>query len=178
MRAGRNVGVLIEPLADSQPQAPERHVVRHIRRSDRAEENGIVLLERLNAAFRHQCTGSLVARRAPVEMRDFERELAVARRAGLQDFDGRANDLAADAVAGDGRDLIRSHRRISESAGSKPSGRPASRPAGPDISRGQAKSFARPRSAGDEHRANVFTFFEDGIEPERCAGTGAARSDQ
>ena len=128
-----NVGVLIKPLADSQPQTPERHVVRHIRRADRAEENGIVLPERLNAPFRHQYTGSLVTRRAPVEMRDFERELAVARCAGLQDFDSGANDLAADTVAGDGRDLVRSHRRISESAGSKPPGRPASRPAGADI---------------------------------------------
>ena len=36
-----NVGVLVEALADRQPQSPQRDVIGHVGRADRAEVNGV-----------------------------------------------------------------------------------------------------------------------------------------
>ena len=48
--AGRpHVGVLVERLADREPQAPQRDVVGHVRRADRAEKDRVVVLDLLEA---------------------------------------------------------------------------------------------------------------------------------
>jgi hypothetical protein len=60
-------------------------------------------------------------------VRHIERETAVARGASLQDFKAGADHFLADAVAGDGGDLVRSHRRLSEPAILMAPKRPSSR---------------------------------------------------
>ena len=44
-----HIGVLVEALADRQPQPPERDVVGHVGRADRAEIDGVEFLERRRA---------------------------------------------------------------------------------------------------------------------------------
>ena len=53
--AGRaDIGILIEGLADGEAQAPERQVIRHVGRADRAEIDGVETLQLIDAAFGHQ----------------------------------------------------------------------------------------------------------------------------
>ena len=63
-----HVGVLVERLADREPQAPQRDVIGHVGRADRAEQDGVVILDQVAAVRRHERAGLLVALRAPVEM--------------------------------------------------------------------------------------------------------------
>ena len=108
--AGRaHVGVLVEGLADGEPQAPQRDVVGHVGRAGRAEQDGVVALDQVEAVLRHEGAGLLVALRAPVEMVEGEREAAVALGAGLQHLDARGDHLLADAVAGNGGNAIGAH---------------------------------------------------------------------
>ena len=78
-RVGPHVGVLVEALADRQAQAPERDVVGHVGRADRAEEDGVEGLQLLEAALGDVGAVLQVAVRAPVEVLDLEREAAVLR---------------------------------------------------------------------------------------------------
>ena len=50
-RAGPHVGVLVEALADRQPQAPQRDVIGHVGRAHRAEEDRVERLEPVEAAL-------------------------------------------------------------------------------------------------------------------------------
>src|SRR5262249_24440425 len=47
------VGVLVERLADGQAQAPQGDVIRDVRRTDGAEQDGVELAELLGAVGRH-----------------------------------------------------------------------------------------------------------------------------
>ena len=62
-----HVGVLIEPLADRETEAPERDVVRNIGRADRAEINGIERAQPIEAVRGHHATVPAMVFRAPVE---------------------------------------------------------------------------------------------------------------
>ena len=67
--AGRaDVGVLVERLADREPQAPERDVVGHVRGADRAEVDRVEAAQPVVAARRHHHAVPLVVVRAPVEV--------------------------------------------------------------------------------------------------------------
>src|SRR5687768_12727157 len=103
-QAGRaHVGVLVEALADRQAQAPQRQMVGHLGRADRAEEDGVELLQLLEPARRNVGAGFLETLRAPVEIPELDAEVAGQL---LQHFDAGRNDLVADPVAGDRRDAV------------------------------------------------------------------------
>src|SRR3954453_14087205 len=69
-----HVRVLVESLADRQAQAPERHVIGHVRRAHRAEQDGIERLQALESPVRYVLAGLLEALRAPVEVLELEPE--------------------------------------------------------------------------------------------------------
>ena len=83
--AGRaDVGVLVERLADREPQAPQRDVVGHVRGAHGAEVERVEAAQLLVPAGRHHDAVLLVVVRAPVEVGDVELEAAVALGAGLE----------------------------------------------------------------------------------------------
>ena len=123
---GPHVGVLVEALADRQAQAPQRHMVGHVRRADCAEEDRIELLQRLQGLVRHVGAGLEEALRAPVEWREMQGEAVVLLRERLQDLLAFSDDFDADAVARDGRDPVGLHAAFFE-----PSARMASATAAP-----------------------------------------------
>src|ERR1700712_1641805 len=45
--------ILVEALADRQPQAPQRNVIRHVGRAHRTEKDGIEFLQFLQPVRRH-----------------------------------------------------------------------------------------------------------------------------
>ena len=52
-----DAGVLVEPLADRQPQPPEADVVRHAGPADRAEVDGVEPLQALQPVRVHHAAG-------------------------------------------------------------------------------------------------------------------------
>jgi hypothetical protein len=104
-----DVGVLVEPLADRQAQAPQGDMIRNVRGADRSEENGVEGPELLQSVVRHHRTGLLVAIRPPVELGDVQFEPAVAFCQGIEDLQARRNDFGPDAVGGDGGDFVGVH---------------------------------------------------------------------
>ena len=104
-----DIGVLIERLADREPQAPQRDVVGHVGRAGRAEQDGVVIPDLVAAVLRHHDAVLLVVFGPPVEMVDLEFEIAVALRQGVQHLDACGNDFGADAVARDGCYGVRLH---------------------------------------------------------------------
>ena len=71
--AGRaDIGVLVERLADREPQAPERDVVGNVGGADRAEIDGVERLQLLPAVGGHHDAVLLVVIRSPVEGFEFE----------------------------------------------------------------------------------------------------------
>ena len=100
-----DVRPLIEVLADSQPQAPEADVIGHAGPADRAEVDGVELLEYLQAVLRHHPAGARVVLAAPAELVPVEREGPGA--AGGQRVEHLApggHHLPANAVRGNHRD--------------------------------------------------------------------------
>src|SRR5688572_3578636 len=104
-----HVGVLVERLADRQPQSPQGDVIGHVGRAGRAEQDGIVMLDLVAAVGRHHAAMLLVVVRSPVEAVDLEREAAFPARQRLQHLDARGNDFGANPVAGDGCDPVGFH---------------------------------------------------------------------
>jgi hypothetical protein len=101
--AGRtDIGVLIERLADRQPQAPKRDVIGHIRRAGRAEQDGVVFPDLVAAILRHHDAVFLVVLGSPGEMVNVEFEVAVALRQGVQNLHACGDDFGPYAVARDG----------------------------------------------------------------------------
>src|SRR5262249_15378749 len=106
---GAHIGVLVERLADGEPETPQRDVVRHVWRAGRAGPDGGVAADPVEAVRRHEGARALVAPGAPVEMVEGEREAAVASDARLQGLHAGGNHLGADAVARNGGDAIAAH---------------------------------------------------------------------
>ena len=76
-----DVGILHEGLADRQQQPVQRDRVRHLRRpADRAEQDGIEALQRLDAVGRHHRAGLLVEGAGPGEFGAFQAQSRPCRR--------------------------------------------------------------------------------------------------
>jgi hypothetical protein len=73
-----HVGVLVEALADLQAQAPQRDVVRDVRISGRAEQDGVLVADGVQAIGRHHHAVLAVVVAAPVEVLELEAEAAAA----------------------------------------------------------------------------------------------------
>ena len=104
-----HVGVLVEALADRQPQSPQRHVVGDLLAAHRAEEDRVEALQLLQAALGNVVPVLQVELRAPGEMLDLEGEAAVALREGFERLEARGDDFGADAVPGDAGELVFAH---------------------------------------------------------------------
>src|SRR5690348_14012064 len=96
------IGVLVERLADGEPQSPQRDVIWNVRVTRRAEEDGIVVADVVAAVLRHHAAMLLVVFAAPVEMVELEAEAAVAFRDGVHRLDAGGDHFGTDAVARDG----------------------------------------------------------------------------
>ena len=102
------VDVLLEAPPHRQQQLADAQVVRHVRAAHRAEQNGVELLELLEAVSGHHPAVLLVIAAAPGEARPAQAGLvAPHRRVGHAD--GLFDHLRADAVAADHRHLESCH---------------------------------------------------------------------
>ena len=107
--AGAEIGVLVEPLADRQPQPPERDVVGHARPADRTEEDRVELRQPLQRVVRHQRAVGQVVLTAPGKRLGVQPERTGDLGRGVQRLDPFRHDLLADAVARDDSDVIAVH---------------------------------------------------------------------
>ncbi len=99
------VHVLLEALANGENQR-RRRAVGNAWRADRAEIDRIERRQALEAVGVHHPAVLFVELAAPGKLGERERHVAAAR-GGLERGDAGRNDFAADAVAGDDRDLER-----------------------------------------------------------------------
>jgi hypothetical protein len=108
--AGRpHVRVLVEALADLQPQAPQRDVVGNVRVAGRAEEDRVLVAQRIQAIGRHHRAVCAEVVAAPVEMLELEAKAGGGVGQGLQHLLAGRHHFLADAVAGNGRDAVSVH---------------------------------------------------------------------
>lgn len=106
---GSHVRILIETLADRQPQTPQRNMVRHVRRTYSPEENRIERLEFLEAPLGYVMPVLPVIRAAPREVFDLDPVTAIMRGEPLEHLHTGSDDFDADAVSRDRRDFVRAH---------------------------------------------------------------------
>src|SRR3546814_2084335 len=59
-----HIGVLVEALADGQPQLPEGDVIGNVRIAHRAEVDGIEAAQDIDAVLRHHAAGPAIAIRS------------------------------------------------------------------------------------------------------------------
>ena len=111
-----DIGILVEWLADREPEPPQADMIRHVGRTHRTEVDRVERAQQLVAAGRHHGTLAPVALRAPVEPLDLEREPAIARGASRQHLEPGLDHLGPDAIARDGRDPICAHAAHSRQA--------------------------------------------------------------
>ena len=106
---GTDIGVLIERLADREPEAPEADMIGHVRRADRPEIDRVRAPDLIEAIGRHHQTRGPIMVRSPVEPIEgpFEPTLALSQR--LEDLEAGGNDLLADAIAGNDGNPIAPH---------------------------------------------------------------------
>src|SRR5438876_727803 len=69
-----HVGVLVEALADLQTQAPQRDVVGDVRVAGRAEQDRVLVANRVKAVLRHHDAVLAVVVTAPIEILELEAE--------------------------------------------------------------------------------------------------------
>ena len=86
-----HVRVLVEALADRQPQSPQRDMIGHVGRADRAEENRVERLELLEPAFGNVIAVLQVVVAAPRKVLDVELE---SRRRGRRALRGLSSPAA------------------------------------------------------------------------------------
>ena len=106
---GTHVGVLVERLADREPQAPQRDVVGNIGRADGTEIDRIEMAQPIGAVFRHHDAVLLVIIRSPVKMLNLELEAAVAFGANFESLETGSDHLRPDTISADGRDAMGAH---------------------------------------------------------------------
>ena len=131
---GADVGVLVETLADGEPQSPQRDVVGHRDVADRDEVDGVEAGQPGEGVGRHHGAGRAVEVRAPGKALEFELEVRRRGRERLEHGEAGLGHLAADAIAGNYRDAVRRHRSPpsspNSSSGSIGSGRAVLKPPG------------------------------------------------
>ena len=104
-----HIGVLVERLADREPQAPQRDVIGHARITRRAEIDRIEGLEGVERILGHHAPVLKVIVGAPRERLDLQRKAAIARRRSLQNLQPGRDHFAADPVTRYRRDLVAFH---------------------------------------------------------------------
>ncbi|MNR11741.1 hypothetical protein D3C85_1280560 [compost metagenome] len=96
--AGRtHVGVLVETLADRQAQAPQGNVIRHVERTDRAEEDCVEGLQLFQTTFGNVVAVFQVVVGVPVEVFEIQFEAGFFRQ-GLQHLDACGDHFHTNTV--------------------------------------------------------------------------------
>ncbi len=103
---GSEVHVLIEFATDRNQQSPERDMIGNRGEADRAEIDGIMCTQLLDAVLRHHAARLEIAFARPVELLPNEVEAVLPTR-GLQHAHALGHDLGADSVARDQGDVKR-----------------------------------------------------------------------
>jgi hypothetical protein len=106
---GPHVRILIEALADLQAQAPQRHVIGNVRVTRRAEQDRVLVAERVESVGRHHHAMLAVVVAAPAEILELESESVAARGDRFEHTLAGGHDLLADAVAGNGCNAVGLH---------------------------------------------------------------------
>ena len=106
---GPHVGVLVEALADLQAQAPQRDVVGDVRVTGRAKQDGVFAAQGIQPIGRHHHSVGAVPVAAPAKVFKLELQAGVAGGQGFEHTLASGNHFLADAVSGDGGDLIGGH---------------------------------------------------------------------
>lgn len=101
-----NISVLLERLANSQSQAPERNVIRNVRCTNGTEKNCIVFLELGETVIGNVFSGLLVGFAAPVVVDKVQLESAELLTQGFENLNTGFDDLRADSISGDGGDAV------------------------------------------------------------------------
>ena len=108
---GAQIGVLVETLADIQPQLPKRNMVGNARVAGRAEIDCVERLQELAPVVRHHLAMFQVIVGAPGEGLDRELKSALALGQRPQHLDAGPDDLGPDPVARHGGDPVGLHAR-------------------------------------------------------------------
>ncbi|MNS96901.1 hypothetical protein D3C72_1312190 [compost metagenome] len=104
-----HVGVLVEALADLQAQAPQRDVVGNLVVAGRAEQDRILVAQRVQAVGGHHHAVLAVVVAAPVKVFELEAEVRARGRQGFHHLAASRHHLLANAVARDGCDAVSLH---------------------------------------------------------------------
>ena len=88
-------------------------MVGDVRVAGRAEQDRVLVAQRVQAVGRHHHAMRAVVVAAPVEVLELEAERAAGRSERLQHQLAGRDDFLADAVSGDGRDCVALQRLIS-----------------------------------------------------------------
>ena len=73
-----HIGILVKTLTDLQAQPPESDVIRNMRVTGRAKQNGVLLAQGVQAVGRHHLAVRAVPVATPAEVLEFEAETAAA----------------------------------------------------------------------------------------------------
>jgi hypothetical protein len=106
---GANVRVLIETLADRQPQSPQRHVIGNVGRPHRTEENCVEAFQLFETTFRNVVPVRFVVLAAPREMLDVEAKGFIAAGEYFEHLKARCDDFDSDPIPRDRGDSVRAH---------------------------------------------------------------------
>ena len=104
-----HIRILVEALADRQPQAPERHMVRHIRRTHRTEKNRVEFFQSREAVIRHHDAMLFVIVRSPVEIGELQRQAFHAFLQASQHRHAGGDHFRPDTVGRNCGDIILAH---------------------------------------------------------------------
>ena len=104
-----DIGVLVEPLADRQAQAPQGDVIGDVGVAHGPEIDRVRHAQPGQGVGRHEHAMAAVMVGAPIIAGDLQAEATVARGQRLQHFQAGVDHLRADPVAGDGSDVVGAH---------------------------------------------------------------------
>ena len=104
-----HVGVLVEGLADREPQPPQCDMIRHFGHANRTEVNGVKIVQSFEPIFRHQDGVLLVVVGTPIEGFRCEGEASIDGGASMKYFETDGDDFLSDPIARNGGDFIVFH---------------------------------------------------------------------
>ncbi len=103
---GPHIGVLIEPLADLQAQAPQRDMVGNVRVAGRAEQDGVLAAQRVQPVGRHHLAVRAVPVAAPAETGEGKAQAGLGFGQRLQHLLPCGHHFLADAISGNAGDAV------------------------------------------------------------------------
>src|SRR5579883_738260 len=116
-----HIRILIETLADAQPQTPQRHIIGNFAIADRAEIDRVEAAQHVEPVIRHHAPVLAKIIRAPRQRFAKQSEVAAARLQAREYLESRRDHFLANAVARNHRNPVLTH---SSSARARPTQSP------------------------------------------------------